>query len=123
MIGLDLTVDVVVVRLIAGVIVATVQGLAMTAAAVMLGDKGPRYDGRLTAWPWGHVDLVGLFSLALTGFGWGKSVAVDPGQLRSSRWGLVVVVLAGSLALLLVGFLLLQLAVPLLRALDFTAGV
>lgn len=119
----DLTVDLVVMRVIAGVIMATVQGLAIAATAVLLGDKGPRYDARLTAWPWGHVDLVGLGSFALTGFGWGRPVAVDPGQLRFERWGLVVIVLAGSAALLLLGFVLPPLALALLRGLDYTAGV
>ncbi len=123
MIGSDLTVDLVLMRLVAGVIIATVQGLAIAAVAVLLGDKGPRYDGRLTAWPWGHVDLLGLFSVTLTGFGWGRPVAVDHNQLRLGRWGLVVLVLVGSAALLLVGVLLLQLAIPLLKALDYTAGV
>jgi Zn-dependent protease len=119
----DLTVDLVVMRVIAGVIMAMVQGLAIAATAVLLGDKGPRYDGRLTAWPWGHVDLVGLGSLALTGFGWGRPVAVDPGQLRFGRWGLVLIVLVSAAALLLLGFVLPPLASVLLRELDYTAGV
>ncbi len=123
MIGSDLTVDLVVMRVIAGVIIMTVQGLVIAAVAVGLGDKGPQYDGRLTAWPWGHVDLLGLLSMALTGFGWGRPVAVDPGQLRIGRWGLVVVVLASSAALLLLGFLLQLLAAPALRQLDYTAAV
>jgi len=123
MIGPGLTVDLVVMRLIAGVIIALVQGLAITAVAVLLGDKGPRYDGRLTAWPWGHVDLVGLLSMTLSGFGWGRPVAVDPGQLRFGRWGLVLAVLAGSVALLVLAVLLLQLAAPLLRGLDYTAAI
>ena len=119
----DLTVDLVVMRVIAGVIMATVQGLAIAGTAVLLGDKGPRYDGRLTAWPWGHIDLLGLGSLALSGFGWGRSVAVDPAQLCFGRWGLVIVVLANCLALLVLGAVLPLLAASLLRGLDYTAGV
>lgn len=123
MIGPGLTVDLVVMRVIAGVIVALVQGLAIAAAAVLLGDKGPRYDGRLTASPFGHVDLVGLLSLTLSGFGWSRPVAVDPAELRFGRWGLVLVVLAGTVALLAVAALLLLLAAPLLRGLDYTAAI
>lgn len=119
----DLTVDLVVMRIIAGIILATVQGLAIAGTAVLLGDKGPRYDGRLTAWPWGHVDLLGLGSLALTGLGWGRPVAVDPGQLRFGRWGLVLVVLANGVALVVLGYLLSRLSAPLLGALDYTAAV
>ncbi len=123
MINLDLSVQLVVMRLLAGVIIATVQGATIAAAAVLLGDKGPRYDGRLTVMPWGHIHLAGLGAMMLTGFGWGRPVAIEAGKLRPGRWGLVLAVLAGSAALLLVGFLLLSLAGPLLRSLEFTAGV
>ncbi|HEY4202595.1 MAG TPA: hypothetical protein VGM83_18750 [Devosiaceae bacterium] len=123
MIPSDLTVDLVVMRLIAGVIMAVVQALCIAAMAGVLGDKGPRYDGRLTVWPWGHVALLGLGALALSGLGWGRPVAVEAGKLRFGRWGLVLVVLAGSVALLLLGFLLPLLVPPLLKGLDYTAGV
>lgn len=123
MFGLDLTIDLVVMRVVAGVIIMTTQGVVLAAAALLLGDKGPQYDGRLTAWPWGHVDLLGLLSLALTGFGWGRPVAIDPGQLRIGRWGLVVAVVAASAALLLLAVLLLLLATPALEGLDYTAGI
>jgi Zn-dependent protease len=122
-ISLDLTVQLVVMRLLAGVIIATAQGATIAAAAVLLGDKGPRYDGRLTALPWGHIDLLGLGSILLTGFGWGRPVTIEASKMRPGRWGLVLVALAGSAALLLLGFLLLLLAGPLLTSLDFTAGV
>ena len=123
MFGGDLTVDLVVMRVIAGVVIMTVQGVVLAAVALLLGDKGPHYDGRLTAWPWGHVDLLGLLSMALTGFGWGRPVAIDLGQMRLGRWGLVVAVIAASAALLLLGFVLLLLAGPALRGLDYTAGI
>jgi len=122
-IGTDLTVQLLVVRLLAGLVIATVHGAVIAAAAVALGDKGPRYDGRLTILPPRHVSLLGLGSFILTGFGWGEPVAIDPRELRIGRWGLVVAVLAGSAALLLLGFLLLLLATPLLTLLDYTAGV
>src|SRR3569833_1789810 len=112
MIGPGLTVDLVVMRLIAGVIIALVQGLAITAVAVLLGDKGPRYDGRLTAWPWGHVDLVGLLSMTHSGFGWGRPVAVDPGQLRFGRWNHEHTNQTKRNTLLVLAVLLLQLAAP-----------
>jgi Zn-dependent protease len=123
MIGTDLTVQLVIVRLLAGLVIATIHGAVIAAVAVALGDKGPRYDGRLTLLPPRQVDLLGLGSLVLTGFGWGRPVAIDPKELRIGRWGLVVAVLAGSAALLLLGFLLPLLAMPLLTLLDYTAGV
>ena len=123
MIGLDLTIQLVVMRLFAGLIIATVQGAAIAAAAVLLGDKGPRYDKRLTVFSPRHIDLLGLGSMILSGFGWGKAVAIDAAQLRIGRLGLVIAVLAGSAALLAVGMLILWLIVPLLTVLPYTAGI
>lgn len=123
MTGFELTIQLVLMRLFAGLIIATVQGATIAAAAVLLGDKGPRYDGRLTVLPFGHVDMLGLGSIMLTGFGWGRPVAIEAGKLRIGRWGLVVAVLAGSGVLLLVGYLLLLLAIPLLIFLPYTAGL
>ncbi|HZY69057.1 MAG TPA: hypothetical protein VFE52_10735 [Devosia sp.] len=123
MIGADLTLQLVVMRLFSGLIIATMQGFVIAAVAVALGDKGPRYDGRLTPNPARHVDLLGLGSLMLTGFGWSKFVPVEAAQLRIGRLGLAVAALAGSLALLLVGYLLLQLATPIVTQLPYTAGL
>jgi Zn-dependent protease len=119
----ELTLQLVAMRLFAGLIIATVQGATIAGVAVLLGDKGPRYDGRLTLIPSGHVDLLGLGSLMLTGFGWSKAVAVDAAELRFGRWGLVLVALAGSLALLVTACLILLLVIPLLTLLPYTAGV
>lgn len=121
--GLDLTLQLVVLRLLAGLLIFTVHALVIAGTAVALGDKGPSYDGRLTPNPVSHLDLVGLASMILTGFGWSKPVAIEAAQLRFGRWGLLIPVVAGSLALLLLGYLLLQLVIPLLTLLPYTAGL
>lgn len=123
MIGPELTLQLMVQRLVAGLIIATVQSAAMAAAAVLLGDKGPRHDRRLSAWPTAHIDMLGLGSLMLTGFGWSRALAIDPAQMRCGRWGLVGLVLAGSAAQLLAGYLILKLVIPLLTILPDTAGL
>lgn len=123
MIGAELTIQLVVIRFFAGVIIATFQGLTIAAAAVLLGDKGPRYDGRLTLNPLRHIDALGLGSMMLTGFGWSKLVAIETAQLRVGRWGLVIATLAGSIVLLALGYLLLLLVVPALSYLPYTAGI
>ena len=123
MIGAELTIQLVVLRLLSGLIIVTVQGAAIAAAAVLLGDKGPRHDERLTLMPFGHVDLLGLGSIMVSGFGWSTPVAIEAGQLRLGRWGLVIAVLAGSAALLALGFLLVQLILPGLVHLPYTAGL
>lgn len=123
MIDLDLTLQLMVTRFLAGVIMATVQGATIAAVAMLLGDKGPRYDGRLTPLPASHIDLLGLGSLVLAGFGWSKPVAIDPGELRVGRWGLVLAPIAGSLALLIAGALLVLLVIPALTLLPHTAAL
>jgi Zn-dependent protease len=79
------------------VFIAAIQGVAVAGTAIALGDPGPRYDGRLTANPFVHLDvlgtLAGVFSL-----GWIRPIAIDPALLRFGRAGLVLVVLAGAAA-------------------------
>jgi Zn-dependent protease len=73
--------------------------------------------------PFGHVDLLGLASIMLSGFGWSRPVAIETAQLRFGRWGLVMAALAGSAALLVIGYLILLLTIPLLTLLPYTAGL
>jgi len=121
--GSDLTLQLAGMRLLAGLIIAVVHGTTIAAAAVLLGDKGPRYDGRLTPLTFRHIDLVGLASLVLSGFGWSRPVAIESTQLRWGRWGLVVATLAGSIALLILAYALARLSIPLLQALPYTSGL
>ena len=39
-----------------------------------LGDKTPRFQGRLTLNPAAHIDLFGFIAVLLFGFGWAKPV-------------------------------------------------
>lgn len=123
MTGIDLTLSLAAMRLFAGLLIAAVQGATIAAAAVLLGDRGPRHDGRLTLLPFGHIDLLGLGSLILTGFGWSRPVAIDAAQLRGGRWGLVGVVAAGSLVLLALAAVLLLLVMPALTMLPGPGGL
>ena len=120
---LDLTLQRILMRALAALIIFAVQGLAVAATAVALGDHGPRHDGRLTALPFGHLDLLGFVGIVLFGLGWSKPVAVDPGELRAGRPGLVVVVLAGTLALLAAAVALHLLTAPALTTLPLSAGL
>jgi Zn-dependent protease len=94
---IDYTLQQIVLRLLAMVFIATIHGVAVAGTANALGDRGPRYDGRLTANPFVHLDvlgtLAGVFSL-----GWIRPIAIDPALLRFGRAGLVLVVLAGAAA-------------------------
>lgn len=120
---LDLTLQSIAFRVLALLIIAGVHGGVISAMVVLLGDKGPKYDGRLTIVPASHVDLVGAISLIIFGFGWTKPMAIDAGQFRVGRIGIVVVVLAAFAATLVTAVVLLLLIVPLLTVLPYTAGL
>jgi Zn-dependent protease len=96
----DLTLQLIVLRLVACVFIAAVHGFAIAAAAVAMGDQGPRHDGRLRINPLAHLDLVGTASGVLFSVGWIRPVAIDPAGLRSGRIGVALVVAAGAAATL-----------------------
>jgi Zn-dependent protease len=109
----DLTLQQLVLRLFAFVVIAGVHGFVLAATAYALGDPGPKYDGRLRANPLSHLDLLGTLSGILFSVGWIKPIAIDPKLLRVGRLGLVVIVATAAIAVLVfaVG---LQLLRPLL---------
>jgi len=92
----DLTLNQLVLRLIAIVFIAGVHGLAVAGAAVALGDPGPRYDRRLRLNPLAHLDLLGSLSAVLFLIGWIKPIAIAPSLLRGGRFALVLIVIAGA---------------------------
>lgn len=67
-------------------------------AATALGDETAKRNGRLTINPLSHIDMFGLLLFFLIGFGWGKPVPFDPNNLKSRRWGSLLVGLAGPAA-------------------------
>src|SRR5260221_14256991 len=93
---MDLTLQQLVLRLIAYVFIAAVHGLAVAAVAVAMGDAGPRHDGGLRINPLAHLDVIGTASGVLFSFGWIRPIAIDPAYLRLGRVGLVIVVAAGA---------------------------
>lgn len=119
----DLTVQLIAFRVLALLVLAVVHGATLAGAAVLLGDRGPKYDGRLSVSPARHVDLAGAAGLILFGLGWAKPVDVDPAALRTGRAGVVLVVLAGFAGLLLLAVLLDALVLPALTILSYSAGL
>jgi Zn-dependent protease len=105
----DFSLQQLVLRLIAYLFIAAVHGFAVAAAAVVLGDAGPRHDGRMRLNPLAHLDLLGTASGVLFSVGWIRPIAVDPATLRVGRIGLLAVMAAGAAASLV--------AVIVLRAL------
>jgi Zn-dependent protease len=110
---IDLSLQQLVLRLIAYVFIAAVHGLAVAAVAVAMGDAGPRHDGRLSVSPLAHLDIIGTACGVLFSVGWIRPIAIDAARLRPGRAGLIVVVAAGAVATLLAAVAL-RLARPLL---------
>lgn len=94
-----------------GIIYAiTIHEFSHAFAAYKQGDNTAKDQGRLTLNPLVHLDLIGFIVLLLAGFGWGKPVPFNPYNLKSPKWGPVIVSLAGPasniLSFIVFGFLL-----------------
>jgi Zn-dependent protease len=109
----DFTLQQIVLRFCAMVLIVGVHGAVVAATACALGDPGPRYDERLRLSPLAHLDLLGFASGVLFGVGWIKPVAIDPAALRVGRIGVVVIVATAAIAILTIAVVL-QLLRPLL---------
>jgi hypothetical protein len=119
----ELTLQLIGFRVLALLIIAGVHGGFVAGTAVLLGDTGPKYDGRLTIVPASHIDLVGAMSLIIFGNGWAKPIAINAREFRIGRTGIVVVILAGFVGLLVTAVLLDALILPALTTLPHSAGL
>ncbi len=71
-----------------------------------LGDPTAKYEGRITLNPLKHIDMFGSIILPLVlilsgapfVFGWAKPVPYNPYNLRSKKWGSLLVAIAGPLS-------------------------
>ena len=102
----DLTLQHVVLRIGAVLLIASVHGFAITATACAIGDPGPRYDGRLGLSPLRHVDPLGGALMVLFAVGWIRPVALDLTKLRPGRAGLLGVVAVAACATIALAVLL-----------------
>jgi Zn-dependent protease len=109
---IDLTLQQLLLRFCALLLIASVHGAAVAGAACALGDQGPRYDGRLRLNPFAHLDLLGAAAGVLFLIGWIRPITIDPARLRFGRMGLVLVLIAATAAVL-VSVVALRLARPI----------
>jgi Zn-dependent protease len=110
----DLSLHQLLIRAGACVLITAIHGLALAACARALGDRGPEFDGRLTANPFRHLDFLGAPVMMMFQLGWIRPIAIDPAELRLRRFGLIVCVLASLAITLAAAVLLLQLRIPAL---------
>ncbi|MGL4572331.1 MAG: site-2 protease family protein [Clostridium sp.] len=69
-----------------------------------LGDKTPRFQGRLNLNPINHIDPIGMLMILFVGIGWAKPVQVNPSAFKNQYKDDLKVSLAGPLANLAVAF-------------------
>ena len=84
----------------------TVHEFSHALVATGLGGNTARSLGRLSLNPMRHLDPGGTIMMFVAGFGWGKPVPVDPGQLSRGHTDTALVAAAGPLSNLIVAFLL-----------------
>lgn len=70
-----------------------------------MGDTTAKNLGRMTLDPLKHFDLWGFMMLILVGFGWGKSVPINPRNFTNYRKGNILVSLAGVTTNLILSFI------------------
>ncbi len=87
-------------------LVMTLHEFGHAYAAYKMGDETAKSEGRLSLNPLRHIDPIGLLSLIIFRFGWGKAVPVDFFSLKNLRWGMIVVSIAGPLMNFLTALLL-----------------
>lgn len=75
--------------------------------AYRLGDPTAKNAGRLTLNPLKHMDIMGLVSMALLGFGWAKPVPVNFESLKRYRRDTILITLAGPVSNILLAILFL----------------
>ncbi len=111
----DLSFHQLIIRAGACILVTAIHGFALAAIARALGDRGPQYDGRLTANPLRHLDIIGAPMMTLFQLGWIRPIAIDPSELRFGRLGLIVCVFGSIATTVAAVVLLLGLRIPALK--------
>ncbi|GLC31476.1 metalloprotease [Clostridium omnivorum] len=93
------------ILLIPGILIGfTFHEYAHAIMADKLGDKTPRFQGRLTLNPFVHIDPIGFIMIILIGFGWAKPVETNPSAFKKYYKDDLKVSIAGPIANLIVAF-------------------
>lgn len=105
---LGLTLNDLLLRLVAMLAVTGLIGPFTALAARLAGDPGPAQDGRLTPNPFQHLDFLAVIPFVLFQTGWIRPLEADPHMLRPKPplLGAAAVLLAALLALVVVAGLL-----------------
>ena len=91
------------ILMIPGMLIAfTFHEYAHAYVADKLGDKTPRFQGRLTLNPISHIDPIGFIAVLIFSFGWAKPVQTNPSAYKNYHKDDLKVSLAGPITNFLV---------------------
>jgi len=95
------------ILMIPGMLIAfTFHEYAHALVADKLGDKTPRFQGRLTLNPISHIDPIGFIAVLIFSFGWAKPVQTNPSAYKNYYKDDLKVSLAGPISNFLVAIVL-----------------
>jgi Zn-dependent protease len=94
----------IILKIPAILIAFTFHEYAHAIVADRLGDKTPRFQGRLTLNPFVHIDILGFIMILIAGFGWAKPVETNPRVYKNYYKDDLKVSLAGPMANMIVAF-------------------
>jgi Zn-dependent protease len=104
----DLSLQQILTRIVAFVVITGLHGFVLAAVAVLMGDRGVRHDGQLTANPFAHLDMLGLVAAIVSQTGWIRPMPIEAKELRGGPIAVVVPVLASLLVVIGLAMLLMQ---------------
>lgn len=105
MIFLNFNLYTIVLTIPAILIAFTFHEYAHALVADMLGDKTPKFQGRLTLNPFAHIDPVGFIMILLFRFGWAKPVEINPNAFKNGNKDDLKVSIAGPITNLIIAIL------------------
>ncbi len=110
----DLSLQQILFRVAALLLIGAIHGFVLAAAARLMGDRGVSYDEKLTLNPLTHLSMPAVVAVVLARVGWIRPIEIDPAALRTGRGGLVLAALAAIIATLGLAVLLMALRRPAL---------
>lgn len=91
--------------LVAVLLTLSLHNFFQAFTAYKQGDMTAKAYGMLSLNPFRHVSALGMVFLVLVGFGWSKSVPMNPMQFKQGRKGAIKVALSGMIGNLIVSII------------------
>jgi Zn-dependent protease len=109
-----------IVIIIPAILIAfTFHEYAHAFVADKLGDRTPRFQGRLTLNPLAHIDPIGFILILIVHFGWAKPVETNPSAYKNYNRDDLKVSIAGPLANVAVAFIFAFITIGLFKVLPY----